>query len=481
MKRVILFITLLSATLAQAVSVQTQSASIDANSHVIISATDLPGNERDWVAIFPDEAANTFANIVVYRFTHGIHAGDIDMGLIPPGRYEARSFNAGSWQSTSRYHFAVVGNARVTHVTTTKDTFATNESVHATFDNMPGDNHDWLAIFPVGATSTFANIVAYHYTNAATQGDIDFGRIPAGNYEVRGFYANSWRAVSTHTFSVEGADVSPTITTSKESYSSAENVTLSITNMPGDNQDWVAIFPVGVASTFANIVTYRYTNGLQQGDIQMGTLPAGHYEARSFYAHSWRVRASHPFTVTEDQNPTIVYEDFEAGNLDKWRIAHDTGNPDANMRYITPSFDGSQGCIRLQATARAEQNIYAMPMRSTTRTILEVDVGGFAGLRQPHYLLGVIVQTQLGRRIMIWDSFYNHQHQSAHINGEYLAYQSPIELVRGFGYAPVDQVETFRVDLNQYLRQLEPNNRITQVQTFIAGGGYLDNIRLTSQ
>ncbi len=182
--------------------------------------------------------------------------------------------------------------------------------------------------------------------------------------------------------------------------------------------------------------------------------------------------------------PPTVYADFEDHNFDNWTIIN---NPSGYARMIikTPSFNGSTACGRFIATGGSLQNLYRLPVFNKNQTILEVEVGGFDGINMPHYLLGVIVETDLGERFMFWDSYRNHVHatDTKTVYGEsvYLKYQSPIELVRGYSYAPQDQVELFRVDIQAYLEELEPGNKIKEVRYFVTGGGWLDNIRLVSE
>ena len=187
--------------------------------------------------------------------------------------------------------------------------------------------------------------------------------------------------------------------------------------------------------------------------------------------------------------PSTIYEDAENGFSDKWEIVQDAGEilgySRASMRTVSPSFNNSRACMRFQATGNGMQNVYRLPMINPVQTILEVDVGGFSGRNQPHYLLGVYANTLEGERVLYWDSWNTHEgngpRKKVYGSNTFLIYPSPIELVRGFHYAPQNQVETFRVDLNAQLRLLEPDNRIISVTHFITGGGYLDNIRLSSQ
>ena len=300
MKKYMILALLFLSTL-EAATVRTQSANIDANDRVIVSVTEMPGAQRDWVAIFPAGARSTFANIVSYRYTNGAVAGDFDLGTVPVGNYEARSFDANSWHSSASYAFTVTGVAVTPTVTTTKDIFNTNEAVTVSVTNMPGENRDWVAIFPVGATNTFANIVSYRFTNGIEAGDLNLGTIPAGNYEARVFNANSWRPKASYVFTVQGPDVRPTISSTVKYQRAIDKISVDITDMPGNKYDWVAIFPAGAKSTFANIVKYTYTNGMANGRLDLGHVSTGTYEIRAFYANSWKVRAtSNTFYVKPD-------------------------------------------------------------------------------------------------------------------------------------------------------------------------------------
>ena len=299
MKKYILLASLLLSTV-EAATVSTQSANIDATERVIVSVTDMPGARYDWVAIYPEGENSTFVDIVSYKYTYGKVAGEFDLGTVPAGNYEARTFNAKTWRPTASYPFTVTGVAATPTVTTAKDVYKTGETVTVSFSNMQGENRDWVAIFPEGARNTFANIVSYKFTNGIEAGDLNLGTIPACNYEARVFNANSWRPKASYVFTVQGPDVRPTISSTVKYQRAIDKISVDITDMPGNKYDWVDIFPAGAKSTFANIVKYRYTNGMANGRLDLGTVPAGKYEIRAFYANSWKVRASDTFFVTPD-------------------------------------------------------------------------------------------------------------------------------------------------------------------------------------
>jgi hypothetical protein len=198
--------------------------------------------------------------------------------------------------------------------------------------------------------------------------------------------------------------------------------------------------------------------------------------------------------ITFSQNtptlaPTII-DDFENGLPTDWSILV-RADGDAEMSIVSPSYNGSNGFIHLIATGSANQNNYVRPIYSAGQTILELEAGGIKGELQPHYLIGVVVMTPMGRRNMIWDSYYNHENYGLgeapkkqtfeNSSNVYLVYPSPVELVRGYFGTPTDFLATFRVDLNRYMHILEPDNRVLYVESFVSGGGYLDNIKLLSK
>jgi hypothetical protein len=219
---------------------------------------------------------------------------------------------------------------------------------------------------------------------------------------------------------------------------------------------------------------------------------------RAFFKGSYDEEASKSFVVISggngggNNNDSTIYEDANNGISSKWKTVSGIFQPKA-----------INGAVKL--TTNWETNThnnahYQLPMNNNKQTILEVDIGGvgaagghIGGIHayapagyMAHYGMGVIVETTNGIRGMTWDSFLNHEDVDAYIN-DYgdgnveLIYPSPIEQVRGFGYTDINLWEHFRVDLNAYLQQLEPGNKIIKVKTFYSGGGYLDNIKLSSK
>lgn len=182
-----------------------------------------------------------------------------------------------------------------------------------------------------------------------------------------------------------------------------------------------------------------------------------------------------------------LYEDAENGLSKNWKVIRGDSSPE--RIYAN---NGSQFCINLpvqwinngDGTWHNPHEYHLTLLNNSDEFFLHVDVGG-TGMEVPHYVLGVKIDTDMGARTLTWDAFYNHENIDAKItyhddNDATLNFPSPIELVRGFGFSDTTLWEHFEVDIEAYLHQFEPTNSVVRVHTFLATGGNLDNIRLSS-
>ncbi len=182
-----------------------------------------------------------------------------------------------------------------------------------------------------------------------------------------------------------------------------------------------------------------------------------------------------------------VYEDAEVAISNAWETI--VGNTPPTRH--TPGFN-SEGFIKLQPhweqldngnwINRAE---YHLPMNNASQKILSVDIGG-DGNNMPHYVLGVKTKTKKGIRTILWDSWYTHEGMSPKTieladGSKRMIFPSPVEQVRGWGFADVNLWENFTINIENQLQILEPDNEIYVVETFIATGGNLDNLKLKSK
>ena len=365
--------------------------------------------------------------------------------------------------------------------------------------DMAGGSQDWIGIYPAGASNDWENVVDWKWTGGITDGKIFFSGIDdAGLYDVRAFFNNSFDTEASYTFTVDALNLETTVTTNKSLYDAGESITVTLSNMLGDSQDWVGIYPAGSSNDWENVIAWSWSGGIVNGDVSFEGLSAGEYDVRVFFNNSFAMEASDTFTVQAVNLPPTVYESAENGISGDW----DTVSGPYAPLLVSDGFNSSYA-IKLTtdwvSNTHNDAEYHLDLHHNVSQKFLEVDVGGVgvSGGRpggkhsnspagyMPHYIIGVQVSTLDGERTMYWDSWYTHEgftaHRTDYGNGYIsLVYPSPKELVRGYGYADINLWERHRFDLDAWLQILEPDNHITSVNTFIATGGFLDNITLKS-
>lgn len=92
-------------------------------------------------------------------------------------------------------------------LTTDKPSYATTDTVKVNFSEMDNHHKDWIGIYPKGSSTAWKNVIKWAWTENKSEGTLTFKNLPAGEYEVRGFYNNSYKAEATKAFKVEGNEV----------------------------------------------------------------------------------------------------------------------------------------------------------------------------------------------------------------------------------------------------------------------------------
>jgi hypothetical protein len=395
-------------------------------------------------------------------------------------------------------------------IKTNKSTYRPNERIRVTVSKMKGYSKDWVGIYASGASNAWGNVKRWAWTGGVKNGNIYLKGLSSGSYEARAFYNNSFHTVARARFRVSsnngggGGNVKASISPAQSSYKTNQSIRVRVSNMAGNARDWVGIYKSGSSNAWSNVVSWSWTGGIKNGYVGLnGVRTAGNYEARAFFNNSFNVAAKGNFRVTSagnggggNNNHSVIYENAENSISNKWLVSAGGVAP----RRISSGYN-SRGSIKLTTnwiTAQKNTAEYHLPLGAATNKILEVDVGG-VGARgghvlgihaskqagwMPHYSLGAKVTTKYGKRTLIWDSWFTHGKVKA-FKADYgqgnvfMYYPSPIELVKGFGYDDYQRWTHFRVNLEAAVKQLEPGNSIISVNTFVATGGYLDNIKLS--
>ena len=486
MKAKIIFILTLFVSMLNATTLQTVKNIYTPQENIVITVDGMQGSDTDWIGIYPVDANNDWGNIVRWGWTGGIVNGDVELAGIPEGEYEARAFFENSFNLEATIAFSVEGNANAPTVTTNKESYVEDEQMTVNFSGMSANAGDWIGLYSVNAPNDWDNLLAWKYTNGSADGSVSFNKnLPAGNYSARAFFNDSYNLEASHDFSVENGADGVTLTLNKNTYADNELVYVNFDNMQGNNTDWIGIYPADASYEFANVIDWVYTDGLVSGEISLGGFPAntelrgstpmpgltaGDYEVRAFFNNTLQEEKTVSFTVVEEAVTSIFYEKADGGISANW--IHVSG--------IYPPSYIAQGMVRLKAnwinpTTNTSEYSLSFDAENTTDKVLELDVGG-AGRWTPHFNVGVVVSTTNGNRRMLWDSFLNHYNVSANKNGTVLSFPTYIELQNN----TANNQQHFRVNIDKYLKILEPTNKLIHVKYFFATGGDLDNIRLSS-
>jgi len=95
------------------------------------------------------------------------------------------------------------GNGLPLPIKTVQDTYNVDETVSITVDTPLSGDEDWVGIFRVGASNDWANVIAWNWVG---QGNTVLSRnqkpMPAGEYEIRLFFHNSYQDEARYQFHV---------------------------------------------------------------------------------------------------------------------------------------------------------------------------------------------------------------------------------------------------------------------------------------
>ena len=492
MKTKIIFIFFLLISTLSAVTVESDKALYDhgnGDTTIHVNFTEMQGTATDWIGIYPAGASYEFENVLAWKWTEGVINGSLDFNLLVEGEYDVRAFFNNSLTKQAESTFSIIGVPPLipdVNLTTNKATYLNTETIIVNFTYMQGNATDWIGVYPAGAGYEFENVIAYKQTGGDINGSVSFTNIPVGDYDVRAFFNNSLKTEASTIISIISDpnyhDIN--LTLNKNVYAQNELVYVNYNYMEGNPTDWIGIYPAGASYEFENVIDWKYTGGGVQGELALGGfpgdtelhgstpmpgLPAGDYEIRAFFNNSLGQEAMVSFTVTEQPVTSTIYEEANGVISPDW--LHVSG-PYPPTYY--------SGVVRLRANwinSTTNRSEYTLPFNvpNTIDKVLELDVGG-VGRWTPHFSVGVLVQTTNGSRRMLWDSYLNHFNVTANKQGNVLSFPTYIELQRN----NANQVNHFRVNVDKYLKILEPNNKVISITDFFATGGDLDNIKLSS-
>lgn len=230
------------------------------------------------------------------------------------------------------------------YIEMTKSSYAEHEDIVVHFNNLPGNNKDWLGLYETGELADSDSYLEWHYTEGANTGTIVFSAMKSGQYEARLFFDNSYDLEYAVSFTVgstqdscdgmcsssclcgdgegdcdsdddcqeglyceqrKGTDYCRAgvdscgnyrLEVSQSSYRDDEDIVVFFRNLPGNSKDWVGLYESGASQE--DYLSWFYTNGANNGSLVFSGMSPGQYEARLFFDNSYDLEYSVSFTVS---------------------------------------------------------------------------------------------------------------------------------------------------------------------------------------
>ena len=467
----------------------TNKATYSDDETIVVNFEHMHGQNQDWIAIYPKDSANTWGNQLAWKWTNDTENGQVNFNALAAGEYEVKAFYNNSFKLEANSSFTVTHVVVNPTVTTDKTTYFNNETITVTFANMLAKNQDWIGIYPKDSSTDWDNMIAWHWTEDITDGNITFDALPTGEYEARAFYNNSGHLEATKVFTVTPVPEKEFIIKSEENtYKSNELIRIYFDRMRGAGSDWIGIFQIDTNNEKESAIEWRYAKGLVQGELTFNGLPVGNYEVRAYFATLHK--ESIQFSVEEQENLTTLFEDAEEGIEPRWN--HYAGQ--FPLRRLDVGAQDSEHSIRASIDMSADRHNlsgYYFPFGNSDKKLKFLNLDVRIGMSSHVGDFTVFIKTKNGNRRIIWAVYLNHPGNDFSGNA---TFTPPFHSSNGYvlmNPAPSDyyliarnehssRFTNYKINVEKTLRILEPDNELLSITGFTTSGGDFDNIVLSS-
>jgi hypothetical protein len=96
-----------------------------------------------------------------------------------------------------------IGLLEAATLNTNKVTYTSNENIIATYKDTTNGQRDWIAIYPKNSSNAWANVIQWKWIKGKVNGSSTFTKLPAGEYEVRVFFNNTFHDEAKKAFRVK--------------------------------------------------------------------------------------------------------------------------------------------------------------------------------------------------------------------------------------------------------------------------------------
>ncbi len=271
--------------------------SFEPSEDIYINFKNLPGNKKDWIAIYPKGSSNDWKNVLRWDFTDSKIDGKKHFKKLPVGFYEARLFFNNSYKLEKNIIFKVEGESIPPLISTNKSSYKINEPISIKYENLFGTQKDWVGIYKEGSSSEWKNVLRWFYTDGEVDGNRSVGGLlEEGSYEARVFFNNSYESENYISFEVLKERVEPKVK-AKDIYIEGEKIVVEYANFSGNHDDWIGLFNKGDKNSWESALVWNYTLGKRDGKMYFNSLSAGDYEIRIFFDDTYKLEKRLHFKV----------------------------------------------------------------------------------------------------------------------------------------------------------------------------------------
>jgi len=178
----------------------------DCFNRVFVSFKNMGNNPDDWIALFPINSSNAWRNVKAWRWIENMENNRVALSYpkdIASGEYEIRAFFKNSFQLEARSNpiFITSCSSKI-RLTTSQKKYSLNEPVKVNFKDISHIQKNWIGIYKAGKKTLIENNLAWKWTNNQEEGQLIFNNLPAGKYDVRAFFKNSYKLEALISFEV---------------------------------------------------------------------------------------------------------------------------------------------------------------------------------------------------------------------------------------------------------------------------------------
>lgn len=307
-----------------------------------------------------DESADLNAGVDITTLTLG--ENEIPNGMYYV-KYRQRDRNL-SWSEWSEVKSFNITNSNFidAEIYLEETEFAQNTPISVHFTGGPGNQADWIGLYKNTQTPGSASPSQdWAYVNGETNGTITFDGLPdKGLYYATFFENDGYTELTERQYFYVGPEVS--LTTDQEIYPSGSTVTVTFSNGPQLENDWIGIYKVSHTPGEETATLWQYVS-TTDGSIDFNELEDGYYFVAYFLEGGYHIIGEKVFfqvgelitNLVTDQtiynlNENIIATWSNAPGIPKdWLgIYHEGDDPNVDELISYTYFDGqTDGSIEI--------------------------------------------------------------------------------------------------------------------------------------